>query len=134
MFLLQVSYMKTTPFYDDPLENCGAISKEHSISWINMHCEYSLDWICEIKKGRLNFTLSSLQKNTSVAEFHILEQCDASYVLKDNLVDFIGILYMEQQAKTYKFIQNTVLQLKTINLVFKILYCMIILVCLFSKM
>nr|CCP50119.1 MRC1L-E [Gallus gallus] len=48
-----VSYMKTTPFYDDPLENCGAISKEHSISWINMHCEYSLDWICEIKKGTL---------------------------------------------------------------------------------
>uniref|UniRef100_A0A803YDR7 C-type lectin domain-containing protein n=1 Tax=Meleagris gallopavo TaxID=9103 RepID=A0A803YDR7_MELGA len=48
-----ITYMKTISFYDTPLENCGAISKEHSISWINMHCEYSQDWICEIKKGRL---------------------------------------------------------------------------------
>uniref|UniRef100_A0A8C2SV90 Macrophage mannose receptor 1 n=1 Tax=Coturnix japonica TaxID=93934 RepID=A0A8C2SV90_COTJA len=48
-----VNYMQTIHFYDTPLENCGAISTEYFISWTNKHCEYSQDWICEIKKGTL---------------------------------------------------------------------------------
>ncbi|NXC39026.1 MRC1 protein, partial [Penelope pileata] len=46
-----VNYMKKLRFYNTALETCGAISEDNSMSWINMHCEYSQDWICEIKKG-----------------------------------------------------------------------------------
>ncbi|XP_064362040.1 LOW QUALITY PROTEIN: macrophage mannose receptor 1-like [Dromaius novaehollandiae] len=46
-----VNYRKTSYFYNIGFEYCGTIDEESSMSWINMHCEYSHDWICEIKKG-----------------------------------------------------------------------------------
>ncbi|NXE05186.1 MRC1 protein, partial [Lophotis ruficrista] len=45
-----VNYKKNY-FYNTAFEYCGAISEEHSTSWIKVHCEYSHNWICEIKKG-----------------------------------------------------------------------------------
>ncbi|XP_009084157.3 macrophage mannose receptor 1-like isoform X1 [Serinus canaria] len=38
-------------FYDTAFQDCGAISENPSLSWIKEHCEYSHNWICEIKKG-----------------------------------------------------------------------------------
>ncbi|NXJ75615.1 MRC1 protein, partial [Trogon melanurus] len=46
-----VNYNKNTYAYNAAFEYCGAISKEDSISWIQVHCEYSHNWICKIKKG-----------------------------------------------------------------------------------
>uniref|UniRef100_A0A803VK99 Mannose receptor C-type 1 n=1 Tax=Ficedula albicollis TaxID=59894 RepID=A0A803VK99_FICAL len=39
--------------YDTAFHDCGAISENPSPSWIKEHCEYSHNWICEIKKGRM---------------------------------------------------------------------------------
>ncbi|NXT81496.1 MRC1 protein, partial [Zapornia atra] len=45
-----VNYMKN--FYSNTaFEYCGAIGDGISMSWITQHCEYSHNWICEIKKG-----------------------------------------------------------------------------------
>ncbi|XP_069715636.1 macrophage mannose receptor 1-like isoform X5 [Phaenicophaeus curvirostris] len=47
-----VNYKKNTYFYNDAFEYCGAIREEEpSMSWTNVHCEYSHNWICEIKEG-----------------------------------------------------------------------------------
>ncbi|NXQ96204.1 MRC1 protein, partial [Sagittarius serpentarius] len=46
-----VNYKKNGYFYNTAFEYCGAISEESSTSWIKVHCEYSHNWICEIKKG-----------------------------------------------------------------------------------
>uniref|UniRef100_A0A663EC36 Macrophage mannose receptor 1 n=1 Tax=Aquila chrysaetos chrysaetos TaxID=223781 RepID=A0A663EC36_AQUCH len=46
-----VNYKKNGYFYNTAFEYCGAISEESSMSWIKVHCEYSHNWICEIKKG-----------------------------------------------------------------------------------
>ncbi|NWU97742.1 MRC1 protein, partial [Upupa epops] len=40
-----VNYMT---FYCNAFENCGVIMEE---LWTDVHCEYSHNWICEIKKG-----------------------------------------------------------------------------------
>ncbi|KFO04791.1 Macrophage mannose receptor 1, partial [Balearica regulorum gibbericeps] len=45
-----VNYKKNY-YYNTAFEYCGAISEEPSTSWITEHCEYSHNWICEIKKG-----------------------------------------------------------------------------------
>uniref|UniRef100_A0A8C3CN55 C-type lectin domain-containing protein n=1 Tax=Cairina moschata TaxID=8855 RepID=A0A8C3CN55_CAIMO len=50
---LAVNYTKKLSFDDTGFEHCGAIHEESFRLWITMHCEYSHDWICEIKKGRL---------------------------------------------------------------------------------
>ncbi|XP_071416339.1 macrophage mannose receptor 1-like isoform X2 [Pithys albifrons albifrons] len=44
-----VNYKANNYFYDTAFEDCGAISEDPS--WIMEHCEYSHNWICEIKKG-----------------------------------------------------------------------------------
>uniref|UniRef100_A0A8D0EKF2 MRC1 protein n=1 Tax=Strix occidentalis caurina TaxID=311401 RepID=A0A8D0EKF2_STROC len=41
---------KNNYFYNTAFEYCGAIREETSTSWIKVHCEYSHNWICEIKK------------------------------------------------------------------------------------
>ncbi|KAM6101738.1 macrophage mannose receptor 1-like isoform 1-T1 [Theristicus caerulescens] len=46
-----VNYKENHYFYNTAFEYCGAISEESSMSWINLHCEYSHNWICQIKKG-----------------------------------------------------------------------------------
>ncbi|KFV95226.1 Macrophage mannose receptor 1, partial [Eurypyga helias] len=46
-----VNYKKNNYFYNTAFEYCGAISEDSSMSWIKVHCEYSHNWICEIKKG-----------------------------------------------------------------------------------
>ncbi|NWS56614.1 MRC1 protein, partial [Chunga burmeisteri] len=46
-----VNYRKNHYFYNTAFDYCGAISEEPSMSWIKVHCEYSHNWICEIKKG-----------------------------------------------------------------------------------
>uniref|UniRef100_A0A8C3CTJ7 C-type lectin domain-containing protein n=1 Tax=Cairina moschata TaxID=8855 RepID=A0A8C3CTJ7_CAIMO len=48
---LAVNYTKKLSFDDTGFEHCGAIHEESFRLWITMHCEYSHDWICEIKKG-----------------------------------------------------------------------------------
>ncbi|NXS55163.1 MRC1 protein, partial [Brachypteracias leptosomus] len=50
-----VNYKKNDYFHNTAFEHCGAISEEPSMSWTEMHCEYSHNWICEIMKGRLSF-------------------------------------------------------------------------------
>uniref|UniRef100_A0A663LWS6 C-type lectin domain-containing protein n=1 Tax=Athene cunicularia TaxID=194338 RepID=A0A663LWS6_ATHCN len=42
---------KNNYFYNTAFEYCGAIGEETSTSWIKVHCEYSHNWICEIKKA-----------------------------------------------------------------------------------
>uniref|UniRef100_A0A8D0EN57 C-type lectin domain-containing protein n=1 Tax=Strix occidentalis caurina TaxID=311401 RepID=A0A8D0EN57_STROC len=42
---------KNNYFYNTAFEYCGAIREETSTSWIKVHCEYSHNWICEIKKA-----------------------------------------------------------------------------------
>ncbi|NXG26234.1 MRC1 protein, partial [Grallaria varia] len=44
-----VNYKAKNYFDDIAFEECGAISEDPS--WIMEHCEYSHNWICEIKKG-----------------------------------------------------------------------------------
>ncbi|NXM05193.1 MRC1 protein, partial [Tyrannus savana] len=44
-----VNYKAKRFFYDNAFEDCGAIGEDSS--WIMEHCEYSHNWICEIKKG-----------------------------------------------------------------------------------
>ncbi|NXV11484.1 MRC1 protein, partial [Cepphus grylle] len=46
-----VNYKAGRYFYNTAFEYCGAISETSSVSWINVHCEYNHNWICEIKKG-----------------------------------------------------------------------------------
>ncbi|XP_008628096.1 PREDICTED: macrophage mannose receptor 1 isoform X1 [Corvus brachyrhynchos] len=46
-----VNYKARNYFYDTAFQDCGAISENPSPSWIKEHCEYSHNWICEIKKG-----------------------------------------------------------------------------------
>ncbi|KAJ7408609.1 hypothetical protein WISP_120139 [Willisornis vidua] len=48
----KVNYKANNYFYDTAFEDCGAISEDPS--WIMEHCEYSHNWICEIKKGLWN--------------------------------------------------------------------------------
>uniref|UniRef100_A0A8B9BIN9 Macrophage mannose receptor 1 n=1 Tax=Anser brachyrhynchus TaxID=132585 RepID=A0A8B9BIN9_9AVES len=45
-----VNYTEKLSFYKTGFEHCGVIHEESFRLWINMHCEYSHDWICEIKK------------------------------------------------------------------------------------
>ncbi|KAM6281329.1 macrophage mannose receptor 1-like [Porphyrio hochstetteri] len=45
-----VNYMKNY-YGNTAFEDCGAIGDGISMSWITQHCEYSHNWICEIKKG-----------------------------------------------------------------------------------
>ncbi|NWR94087.1 MRC1 protein, partial [Furnarius figulus] len=44
-----VNYKAKNYFYNCAFEDCGAISEDPP--WIMEHCEYSHNWICEIKKG-----------------------------------------------------------------------------------
>ncbi|XP_027551485.1 macrophage mannose receptor 1-like isoform X1 [Neopelma chrysocephalum] len=44
-----VNYKAKNYFYDTAFEDCGAIREDPL--WIMDHCEYSHNWICEIKKG-----------------------------------------------------------------------------------
>ncbi|NWR28870.1 MRC1 protein, partial [Tachuris rubrigastra] len=44
-----VNYKAKNYFYDIAFEDCGAIREDPS--WIMEPCEYSHNWICEIKKG-----------------------------------------------------------------------------------
>ncbi|NWH78351.1 MRC1 protein, partial [Piaya cayana] len=47
-----VNYKNNPYFYNTAFEYCGAIREEEpSMSWTNVHCEYSHNWICEIKEG-----------------------------------------------------------------------------------
>uniref|UniRef100_A0A8C4UHR9 Macrophage mannose receptor 1 n=1 Tax=Falco tinnunculus TaxID=100819 RepID=A0A8C4UHR9_FALTI len=46
-----VNYKKNHYFQNTEFEYCGAISDEPSMSWVMVHCEYSHNWICQIKKG-----------------------------------------------------------------------------------
>ncbi|XP_056340554.1 macrophage mannose receptor 1-like isoform X3 [Oenanthe melanoleuca] len=46
-----VNYKARNDLYDTAFQDCGAISENPSPSWIKEHCEYSHNWICEIKKG-----------------------------------------------------------------------------------
>ncbi|KAF2983566.1 hypothetical protein EK904_005759 [Melospiza melodia maxima] len=48
-----VNYIDETRyyFYGAAFQDCGAISEKPSLTWIKEHCEYSHNWICEIKKG-----------------------------------------------------------------------------------
>ncbi|NWI90584.1 MRC1 protein, partial [Pitta sordida] len=46
-----VNYKASNNFYSTAFEDCGAISEDPSPSWIKEHCEYSHNWICQIKKG-----------------------------------------------------------------------------------
>ncbi|NWY51314.1 MRC1 protein, partial [Chionis minor] len=46
-----VNYKENYYFHNAAFEYCGAIVEESSTSWINVHCVYSHNWICEIKKG-----------------------------------------------------------------------------------
>ncbi|NWI51722.1 MRC1 protein, partial [Calyptomena viridis] len=46
-----VNYKASNNFYNTAFEDCGAIWEDPSSSWIKEHCEYSHNWICEIKKG-----------------------------------------------------------------------------------
>ncbi|NXO00784.1 MRC1 protein, partial [Rhinopomastus cyanomelas] len=43
-----VNYKKSTYFHCDVFKYCGAISRG---SWTDVHCEYSQNWICEIRTG-----------------------------------------------------------------------------------
>uniref|UniRef100_A0A8B9Q0T2 C-type lectin domain-containing protein n=1 Tax=Apteryx owenii TaxID=8824 RepID=A0A8B9Q0T2_APTOW len=61
---VSVSNRKTSYFYNTGFEYCGTINEESSMSWINMHCEYSHDWICEIKKGIFNPNGNSTYRQT----------------------------------------------------------------------
>ncbi|NXG70851.1 MRC1 protein, partial [Baryphthengus martii] len=56
-----VNYKKNGFFYDTAFEYCGAISEELSMSWTEIHCEYSHNWICEIKKGRFLFCVAAYE-------------------------------------------------------------------------
>ncbi|XP_017930940.2 macrophage mannose receptor 1-like [Manacus vitellinus] len=44
-----VNYKAKDYFYNTAFEYCGTITEDPS--WIMEHCEYSHNWICEIKKG-----------------------------------------------------------------------------------
>ncbi|NXS81839.1 MRC1 protein, partial [Erpornis zantholeuca] len=46
-----VNYKAVNYLYDMAFQDCGAISEDPSPEWIKEHCEYSHNWICEIKKG-----------------------------------------------------------------------------------
>ncbi|NWV68571.1 MRC1 protein, partial [Malurus elegans] len=46
-----VNYKAKHEFYYAEFQDCGAISEKPFPIWIKEHCEYSHNWICEIKKG-----------------------------------------------------------------------------------
>uniref|UniRef100_A0A8C5J3A2 MRC1 protein n=1 Tax=Junco hyemalis TaxID=40217 RepID=A0A8C5J3A2_JUNHY len=58
-----VNYIDETRyyFYGAEFQDCGAISEKPSLSWIKEHCEYSHNWICEIKKGRFLFCVAAYE-------------------------------------------------------------------------
>lgn len=75
MFLLQVNFEKWShgePNNYDGNEKCGVFTGYLNMNWNDLFCEHMLDYVCQIKKGKIT---SCLQQDLEVDK-NILPRSD----------------------------------------------------------